>query len=181
MYLYPQKSSTPDLQLNLLKATSCRGAKKTIRVAQYIWTVNRKPIADRLAVLEKAGCDVKVIVNYDSTLLDARVLTVLLRAGIPVYNAHLPGKIHTHAKGSLHLRAGRRQAAEPRRQRITQPDPRFVERQRRGRLQDQQRRGLRPAYRPLEHLGGEQPADQSPRRGQWRDRHGSHHERPDTG
>ena len=29
---------TPDLQLDLLNATSCKGAKKTIRVAQYIWT-----------------------------------------------------------------------------------------------------------------------------------------------
>ena len=98
MYLYPQKASTPDLQLNLLKATSCRGTKKIIRVAQYTWTGTRKRIADRLAVLKRAGCDVKVIVNYDSTLLDASVLTVLLNARIPVYNAHLPGKIHTHAK-----------------------------------------------------------------------------------
>ena len=98
MYLYPQKSYTPDLQLNLLKATSCRGAKKTIRVAQYVWTFARKPIADRLARLKRAGCDVKVIVNYDSDLLDARVLTVLLRARIPVFNAHKIGTIHTHAK-----------------------------------------------------------------------------------
>ncbi len=98
MYLYPQKSYTPDLQLNLLKATSCRGAKKTIRVAQYVWTFARKPIANRLARLKRAGCDVKVIVNYDSDLLDARVLTVLLRARIPVYNAHKIGTIHTHAK-----------------------------------------------------------------------------------
>ncbi len=98
MYLYPQKSYTPDLQLDLLKATSCRGAKKTIRVAQYVWTFARKPIANRLARLKRAGCDVKVIVNYDSDLLDARVLTVLLRARIPVYNAHKIGTIHTHAK-----------------------------------------------------------------------------------
>ena len=98
MYLYPQKSHRPDLQLDLLKATSCRGTKKTIRIAQYVWTATRKPIADRLAVLKRAGCDVKVIVNYDSTLLDAGVLTVLLRAGIPVYNAHKPRLIHTHAK-----------------------------------------------------------------------------------
>ncbi len=98
MYLYPQKSYTPDLQLDLLKATSCKGAKKTIRVAQYMWTVGRKPIADRLAVLKKAGCDVKVILNNDSDLLDASVLKVLLKAKIPVYNAHRIGKIHTHAK-----------------------------------------------------------------------------------
>ena len=63
-----------------------------------MWTLGRKPIADRLAVLKRAGCDVKVILNYDSDLLNARVLTVLLRAGIPVYNAHKIGKIHTHAK-----------------------------------------------------------------------------------
>ena len=59
---------------------------------------SRKPIADRLAVLKRAGCDVKVIVNNDSTLMDAGVLTVLLRAGIPVYNAHRIGHIHTHGK-----------------------------------------------------------------------------------
>ncbi len=98
MYLYPQKSYTPDLQLDLLKATSCKGAHKTIRVAQYMWTLGRKPIADRLAVLKKAGCDVKVILNNDSDLLNASVLKVLLKARIPVYNAHKIGKIHTHAK-----------------------------------------------------------------------------------
>ena len=38
MYLYPQRSHTPDLELDLVKATSCRGTKKTIRVAQYTWT-----------------------------------------------------------------------------------------------------------------------------------------------
>ena len=54
--------------------------------------LTQRRLADHL------GCDVKVIVNYDSSLLDARVLTVLLNARIPVYNAHLPGKIHTHAK-----------------------------------------------------------------------------------
>ena len=98
MYLYPQRSHTPDLPLDLLKATSCRGTKKTIRVAQYMWTSKRKPIADRLAVLKRAGCDVKVILNYDSDLLSTRVLRVLMGAGIPVYNAHKIGKIHTHAK-----------------------------------------------------------------------------------
>ena len=98
MYLYPQKSYTPDLQLDLLKATSCKGSKKTIRVAQYMWTLGRKPIADRLAVLKKAGCDVKVILNNDTDLLNASVLKVLLKAKIPVYNAHRVGKVHTHAK-----------------------------------------------------------------------------------
>ena len=49
-------------------------------------------------MLKKAGCDVKVILNYDSDLLNASVLKVLLKAGIPVYNAHKIGKIHTHAK-----------------------------------------------------------------------------------
>jgi hypothetical protein len=98
MYLYPQKSYKPDLQLDLLNATSCKGAKKTIRVAQYMWTLGRKPIADRLAVLKKAGCDVKVILNNDTDLLNASVLKVLLKAKIPVYNAHRVGKVHTHAK-----------------------------------------------------------------------------------
>ena len=98
MYLYPQKSYTPDLQLDLLKATSCKGAHKTIRVAQYMWTVGRKPIADRLAVLKKAGCDVKVILNNDTDLLNPSILKVLVKAKIPVYNAHKIGRIHTHAK-----------------------------------------------------------------------------------
>ena len=49
-------------------------------------------------MLKRAGCDVKVILNYDSDLLSASVLRVLLRARVPVCNAHKIGKIHTHAK-----------------------------------------------------------------------------------
>ena len=75
-----------------------RGPRRPSGLLSTSGPLARKPIADRLAVLKRAGCDVKVIVNYDSDLLDASVLTVLLRARIPVYNAHKIGKIHTHAK-----------------------------------------------------------------------------------
>ena len=179
MYLYPQKSYTPDLQLDLLKATSCKGAKKTIRVAQYMWTLGRKPIADRLAVLKKSGCDVKVILNNDSNLLNASVLRVLLKAKIPVYNAHRLGKVHTHAKdfyisarvggkqqnlvvsGSLNLTRGSLNANDEAGYKINSAV------------------GIRRVQRSLEHLGCEQQAHRRSLGGQRQGDHGAHHQRPD--
>ena len=105
-YLYPQMDKSPDVVLDTLKATTCtakRGfgnskGKTVVRVAIYNWTYTRIPIARRLAALNKAGCDVGVIVNDDATLLERRVLSTLLDAKVRVLNAHKVGVMHTHAK-----------------------------------------------------------------------------------
>ncbi len=96
IYLFPQKSSTPDLFVDTIKGTYCSGATP-IRVAMYQWTAARKGIADALAARKRGGCDVRVIINLDTALLHPDVLSVLMGANIPVYNGLVDG-MYMHAK-----------------------------------------------------------------------------------
>jgi hypothetical protein len=105
-YLYPQMNKNPDVVLDTLKATTCaakRGfgnskGKTVVRIAIYNWSYARIPIARRVAVLKKAGCDVGVIVNDANGLLDPRVRSTLMNAEVRVLNAYKVGVMHTHAK-----------------------------------------------------------------------------------
>ena len=92
MYLYPQRTVTPDLILNTLKATSCIApagygvnGKTLIRVGMFTWTPNRK-LDIELVRLQKAGCDIQVVISLPTT--DNNVIRRLIGAGIPVFNAH---------------------------------------------------------------------------------------------
>jgi len=91
MYLYPQRSLTPDIILDTLKLTGCvvpgpDGLTKrtVVRVGMFTWTTYRK-LDTELIRLHNAGCDVQVVVSAPTT--DKSVMKNFVQAGVPVFNA----------------------------------------------------------------------------------------------
>lgn len=84
--------------LDILNHTSC-GSRRTpthIRVVNFIWSRSRHAEADRLAWLQRHGCDVRVI--YDGLVTNKSVLRTLHKAKIPTWDARTKKGTYPHAK-----------------------------------------------------------------------------------
>jgi len=97
LYLYPQRSYQSDLILETLNSTGCKaprgfGAKgrTSVRVAMFSWSYGRVKIAKRLVRLQRAGCNVGVILTNDVSAgrVDQRVLKVLVEGKVPTWNGY---------------------------------------------------------------------------------------------
>jgi len=90
---FPRLRTTNDIVLRALLDTSARDCR--IRVAMYIWSGNKIATAERLAALERGGCDVAVILVAAKT--SNKVEAVLRKARIPMYDSGIRGQ-YMHAK-----------------------------------------------------------------------------------
>jgi phosphatidylserine/phosphatidylglycerophosphate/cardiolipin synthase-like enzyme len=99
-YFFPRKGSTPksDTLYNILSDVSC---PSTIKVTTYFWTSARLYLADKLAALQKAGCNVEVIYPDGPDKQDTiypQVTSALLNGKIPTWNTRPKAGLYVHNK-----------------------------------------------------------------------------------
>lgn len=81
-YFFPRASG--DTVLSILDNVRCKKDKSTIRVAMAFFVASRISVAKKLGALEKAGCDVEVLLNPDSSHISGSVVSTLRDAGVKV-------------------------------------------------------------------------------------------------
>jgi phosphatidylserine/phosphatidylglycerophosphate/cardiolipin synthase-like enzyme len=105
-YFYPRAGSTKnsDTLYNILNDVSCAdssGGKTVVKLTTYFWTDRRLYLAEKLAALKKAGCNVEVIYPDGSGSQDTiypEVTTALLNGKIPTYNTRPNAGLYIHNK-----------------------------------------------------------------------------------
>jgi phosphatidylserine/phosphatidylglycerophosphate/cardiolipin synthase-like enzyme len=80
-YFYPRAEG--DTILSVLDNVKCTSASK-IRIAMAFFTDGRKPIADKLVGLERAGCDVQVVMRKAGPQSSAKIIKELKDGHIKV-------------------------------------------------------------------------------------------------
>jgi phosphatidylserine/phosphatidylglycerophosphate/cardiolipin synthase-like enzyme len=99
-YFFPRAGSTKksDTLYNILNDVSC---PSTIKLTTYFWTSARLYLADKLAALQKAGCNVEVIYPDGPGSQDTiypEVTAALLKGNIPTWNTRPNNGRYVHNK-----------------------------------------------------------------------------------
>lgn len=97
MSFFPRKKQQAEPIYEVLKDLSPRYNCR-LRFAQYVWGSTNQMIADRIAVLRKGGCDIKVALT--NKYANAKVVSTLVNANIPTWNTETSGS-YMHAKVTM--------------------------------------------------------------------------------